>query len=196
VSGHGHAVQSIGLKLRELMQKYLTALDQPNLMRDLNEAVIRDFDGIHYATMVSVGFRARRGMCVMTNAGHPPALWYRADRDAWQWIEPQVAVLRTTTITGMPLGLMGNVSYPRIIVRLSPGDFIVLYSDGISEAKNAEGEELGRARLMTLARGLSLRSAVTFGLQLLNAIDAFRGPGAPEDDQTIIVLQPFPEQSN
>ena len=45
VSGHGHAVVSLGAKLRELMQKYLAALEQVNLMRDLNEAVLRNSMG-------------------------------------------------------------------------------------------------------------------------------------------------------
>ena len=60
-------------------------------MRDLNEAVIGELDGVHYATMVAVGFHGRRGLLVMTNAGHPPAFWYRANRDEWAWFEPQGA---------------------------------------------------------------------------------------------------------
>jgi serine phosphatase RsbU (regulator of sigma subunit) len=57
------------------MQKYLAALEQTSLMRDLDEAVIDELDGVHYATMVAAGFHARRGLLVMTNAGHPPAFW-------------------------------------------------------------------------------------------------------------------------
>ena len=83
--------QSLGDKLRELMQKYLTALEQVSLMRDLNEAVRPELDGVHYATMVAVGFHGRRGLLVMTNAGHPPALWYRANRGEWAWFEPHGA---------------------------------------------------------------------------------------------------------
>ena len=45
VSGHGRAVVSLSDKLRELMQKYLTALEQASLMRDLNEAVWRNSTG-------------------------------------------------------------------------------------------------------------------------------------------------------
>ena len=88
VSGHGRAVAALGTKLRELMQKHLAALEQAGLMRDLNEAVSAELDGVHYATMVAAGFHARRGLLVMTNAGHPPAFWYRADRDDWAWFEP------------------------------------------------------------------------------------------------------------
>ena len=194
VSGHGRAVMSLGAELRELMQKYLAALEQVSLMRDLNEAVLRELDGVHYATMVAVGFHARRGLLVMTNAGHPPAFWYRANRREWNWFEPKGAA--AAGVRGTPLGLLPNVSYDRMIIKPQPGDLIVLYSDGVSEATNPAGRELGRDDLMTVARALNSSSAETFGVQLVDAIDAFRESGVAEDDETIIVLQPFPEQSS
>ena len=76
VSGHGQAVVALGEKLRELMQRYLRALEQVSLMRDLNRAVQEELDHVHYATMVAVGWHGRRGLLVLTNAGHPPPLWY------------------------------------------------------------------------------------------------------------------------
>ena len=190
VSGHGLAVESMSTKLRELMQKYLAALDQSRLMSDLNEAVRQELDGVHYATMVAIGFHSRRGLLAMTNAGHPPPLWYRANRGDWEWLEPdpQRAGPRSRN-RGTPLGLLPNISYPRMMVKLKPGDLIVLYSDGISEATNPDGQELGRDQLMTLARALRSTSAETFGLQLVDAINEFRGDRAPDDDETIIVLQ-------
>lgn len=59
VSGHGQAVAVFGEKLRELMQR-------------------EELGNVHYATMVEVGRHGRRGQAVMTNAGDPPPLWYRA----------------------------------------------------------------------------------------------------------------------
>src|SRR5438876_7977379 len=81
VSGHGEAVAVFGEKLRELMHRYLRDLEQIALMRDLNQAVREELGDGHYATMVAVGWHGRRGLVVMTNAGHPPPLWYRASRD-------------------------------------------------------------------------------------------------------------------
>ena len=109
VSGHGRAVALLGAKLRELMQTYLTALEQTSLMRDLNEAVISELDGVHYATMVAVGFHGRRGLLVMTNAGHPPAFWYRAHRNEWAWFQARDAEGHAG-VSGTPLGLLPNVS--------------------------------------------------------------------------------------
>lgn len=188
VSGHGRAVVALGAKLRELMQTYLAALEQTNLMRDLNEAVISELDGVHYATMVAVGFHGRRGLLVMTNAGHPPAFWYRAQRNEWSWFEAKGAEDRSG-VSGTPLGLLPNVSYDRTIVKLDAGDLIVLYSDGISEATDADDKELGRDGLMSLAQALDTTSPERFGTGLVDALRTFRGGRVPEDDETIIVLQ-------
>ena len=188
VSGHGQAVASLSVKLRELMQKYLTSLEQTSLMRDLNEAVMVELDGVHYATMVAVGFHERRGLLVMTNAGHPPAFWYRANRHEWAWFESR-GEENLGGVKGAPLGLLPNVSYDRMIVRPEPGDLIVLYSDGVSEATNPAGTELGRDDLLTLARAIDPSSADAFGRQLVQAVSEFRAGRAPEDDVTVIVLQ-------
>ena len=192
VSGHGSAVVSLSAKLRELMQLHLTALEQTTLMRELNEAVMVELDGVHYATMVAVGFHGRRGLLVMTNAGHPPALWYRANRQEFVWFEPPLAP-ESPGVRGTPLGLLPNVSYDRRIVKPGPGDLIVLYSDGVSEATNPADRELGRDDLMALARSLNPTTAETFGVQLVEAVSAFRGGRVPEDDETIIVLQRLSE---
>jgi sigma-B regulation protein RsbU (phosphoserine phosphatase) len=188
VSGHGPAVESLGGKLQELMQTYLTELEQANLMRDLNEAVIEKLDGVHYATMVAVGFHGRRGLLVMTHAGHPPAFWYRTKRDEWAWFASQDPV-ESDGVRGTPLGLLPNVSYDRMIVKPDPGDLIVLYSDGVSESTNSAGNELGRDDLMTMARALTPVSAESFGTDLVEAVRDFRGGRAAEDDETIIVVQ-------
>jgi phosphoserine phosphatase RsbU/P len=73
------------------------------------------------------------------------------------------------------------------------GDLIVLYSDGISEATNPAGTECGRDNLMMVAGALNPSSAETVGLQLVEAVSLFRRDRAPEDDETLIVLQAFPE---
>ena len=105
VSGHGRAVVALSAKLRTLMEKHLTALEQTGLMRDLNDAVQSELDGVHYATMVAVGFHGRRGLLVLSNAGHPPPFWHRTRRDQWAWFDEDSQRHRPG-ITGTPLGLL------------------------------------------------------------------------------------------
>lgn len=188
VSGHGQTVAMLGDKLRELMQVYLRDLEQIALMRDLNRALREDFGDGHYATMVAVGWHGRRGLMVMTNAGHPPPLWYRASRDEWSWLET-LRASEPGRVSGVPLGLLPDVSYDRLVVRPHAGDVVLLYSDGVSEATNPAGTELGRDGLMDLVRAVDFKSPDALGSRLVSALSAFRGDGGPQDDQTIIVMR-------
>jgi sigma-B regulation protein RsbU (phosphoserine phosphatase) len=189
VSGHGRAVAVFGEKLRELMQRYLRDLEQIALMSDLNQAVREKLgDGGHYATMVAAGWHGRRGLMVMTNAGHPPPLWYRASRGEWSWLETQHTSKREGR-AGLPLGLFADVTYDRLVFKPQSGDLVVLYSDGVSEATSPAGEELGLDGLMKMARALDCSSAEALGTQLASAVGAFRGDGERLDDETIIVMR-------
>jgi phosphoserine phosphatase RsbU/P len=188
VSGHGPTVAALGEKLRELMQVYLRDLEQIALMRDLNQALREDFDEGHYATMAAVGWHGRRGLMVMTNAGHPPPLWYRASRDEWSWLETLRASERGR-VSGVPLGLLPDVTYDRLVVKPQSGDVVLLYSDGVSEVTNPAGNELGRDGLIEVVRSFEDRSPEALGPQLVSALRAFRGDGELEDDQTIILMR-------
>lgn len=188
VSGHGQAVAVFGEKLRELMQRYLPTLEPIALMPDLNRVVREKLGDGHYATMVAVGWHGRRGLLVLTNAGHPIPLWYRASRDEWSWLETQSAngVQRPANL---PLGLLPDVTYDRLVIKPQSGDLMVLYSDGVSEANDPAGNELGREGLMNMARVLDFSSAEALGTQLASALDAFRGGRDRLDDETIIVIR-------
>jgi sigma-B regulation protein RsbU (phosphoserine phosphatase) len=188
VSGHGEAVAALAEKLRTLMERYLREVEQIELMRELNQAVRNELDTVHYATMVAAGWHSRRGLLVTTNAGHPPPLWFHAAPQQWSWLETH-RVSERQRPAGVPLGLLDDTTYDHTIVRLQPGDLVVLYSDGASEALNAAGEELGRDGLLAMAAGLDIRSIEAFGTQLTTSLHAFRGGSDPLDDQTIIVLR-------
>jgi sigma-B regulation protein RsbU (phosphoserine phosphatase) len=141
--------------------------------------------------MVAVGWHGRRGLMVMTNAGHPPPLWYRVSRNEWSWLETQ-RVSERERPAGVPLGLLADVTYDRLVVKPQSGDLMVLYSDGVSEATSPAGEELGRDGLMNMARALDSSSPETLGTQLASALRVFRGDREPLDDETIIVIQRVP----
>jgi phosphoserine phosphatase RsbU/P len=188
VSGHGAAVEALGEKLQELMQRYLRALEQVELMRDLNQAVREQLDTVHYATMVAVGWHGRRSLLVLTNAGHPPPFWHRASDGEWSWLDTRRPSERGRP-AGVPLGLLPDIDYERTVIRPQVGDLVVLYTDGVSEALNATGEELGRDGLMKIARELDPSSAEAFGTGLMSALRRFRDGVEAADDETVIVLQ-------
>jgi sigma-B regulation protein RsbU (phosphoserine phosphatase) len=188
VSGHGQGVAALAEKLRELMERHLTALEQGAFLRDLNEEV-QGLDGVHYATMVALGWHGRRGLLELTNAGHPPPCLFRAADGDWSWVDRRRRDEPGRVPAGAPLGLLASVDYERCVLRPREGDLLVLYSDGVSEATNPAGEELGRDGLQEMTRALDHSSAEAFGAQLTTALRAFREGQEPADDETIIVLQ-------
>ncbi|HEU0005470.1 MAG TPA: SpoIIE family protein phosphatase [Terriglobia bacterium] len=79
---------------------------------------------------------------------------------------------QSKTISGPPVGLIPGTDYRQTVVSLKPGDLLVLYTDGITEAENEAGQDLGRDRLLEWARqapngltegnGRSLAPAIAF----------------------------------
>ncbi len=132
-------------------------------------------------------WHGRRGLLVVTNAGHPPPL-VRAARDEWRWLETARASVPERR-AGLPLGLLADIQYDRVVVKPQSGDLVVLYSDGVSEATNSAAEELGREGLMKLARGLDRGNAEIFGGQFMAALRHYRAGTDAADDETLIVLQ-------
>jgi sigma-B regulation protein RsbU (phosphoserine phosphatase) len=92
--------------------------------------------------------------------------------------------------TGAPLGLMSpNLAYGETTNALEPGDTLVLYSDGVTDAQNAAGEEFGEARTQALLRSLAGRPADEIVTEVLGALEEFV-QGTPQfDDMTILVLR-------
>ena len=188
VSGHGKAVSILARELGQLMQRYLPELEHEGLMRDLNRAVQEGLDGVHYATMVAVGWHNERSSLSLANAGHPIPCVFEAESKQWTWLEINPEPRRERPV-GVPLGLFACADYDRTAVKLEVGDLVLLYSDGVTEATNPAGDELGPDGLMNLVRELDCGSAESLGVQLTSALRSFRGGAEAADDETIIVLE-------
>jgi serine phosphatase RsbU (regulator of sigma subunit) len=74
-------------------------------------------------------------------------------------------------------------------VQLDPDDLLLLYTDGINEAYDESGTQLGFDRLLSIARRLPIGSAIAAGQALLAAVALFRGAAPAADDETIVALQ-------
>lgn len=89
--------------------------------------------------------------------------------------------------TGMPLGLMPGMLYEECEIMLAPGEYVLFYTDGLTEAHNAQREMFDRSRLSALMKAYSGDSPL-IGF-LLNALSSFTGEQSePEDDVTMVEL--------
>jgi phosphoserine phosphatase RsbU/P len=186
VSGHGREVNQVARTLHKLMGENVNAWDQTDFVRGLNQAFGQRGDG-QYATAIVMSYHRIKGRLAFTNAGHLPPLWYHAAQQEWTWLEQEVDP-QVKTVSGLPVGLIPGTDYLQTVIRLAPLDILVLYTDGITEAENAAGQDLGREQFLAWARCAPIGSPAATGESLLNRLEAFRS-GAHNDDETLLVLQ-------
>ena len=89
----------------------------------------------------------------------------------------------------MALGISKDTVYTASSCDIKPGQIIFLGTDGIWEARNAEGELFGKERLQQVIHTNSRESARTIVLSVLDAVEEFRGPGEQEDDLTLVITK-------
>lgn len=124
----------------------------------------------------------RNGNFVYCNAGHPPPLLY------------QNGSFKQLDLGGIVLGPTPDAKYERGFLVLRPGDILVLYSDGVSEAGSLQGKEFGLKRIEDLIRKLASRPAAAIVDGILQAVEEYCGPDCQHDDRTLVVIKPPPAE--
>jgi PAS domain S-box-containing protein len=134
-----------------------------------------------FITIVAADLDQRTAAVDYASAGHTELLWYRAFTGTCERLPA----------TGPPIGVLPNNEIEERRVFLCPGDVLVFYSDGVTEAENEGGEFFGTNRLIDLLRQNSAQPAASLAQTIVTAVDAFsRGPRS--DDLTIIVVKALP----
>ncbi|HEY7311476.1 MAG TPA: PP2C family protein-serine/threonine phosphatase [Gemmataceae bacterium] len=135
-------------------------------------------DAGHFITMFYGVLERQAGRLEYALAGHPRPLWYRGANRAVEVFEGG----------GSPIGILPDVQYDEHAVQLAPGDVILIYTDGVTECRNDQGEQFGEQRLQAL---LAEHGHAT-GAEVVAALDAeltrFRGAEPFHDDVTCIGL--------
>jgi sigma-B regulation protein RsbU (phosphoserine phosphatase) len=152
----------MGLPLRELVERASRVFCESTLPT-------------HYATLVC-GKAGPSGEVEVCNAGHPPPLLI--GRGDILPIDP----------TGLPLGAFCDAEFATSRVRVEPGQAILLYTDGLSEARDASGRMYGTDRLQGLARGRQKNGPLDLIKTCLNDLADFRKEVPAGDDLTIMAV--------
>ena len=121
----------------------------------------------------------RDGTFFYANGGHTPPLLVRNGA--------RVPTLLEGT-GSLALGALEGIPYPERSVRLEPGDAVLLYTDGVTEARNAAGEEFAEERLIRAAGETQGLAPGAMTAHVAEAVRAFTGGGALADDLTCLVL--------
>ncbi len=181
VSGKGVPASLVMVMIRTVFVTYISRRDVEcaSVVRAINDSLSADFAIDKFATLFFMIYDRMKGELHFSNAGHGPLFCYRATRKA----------CTLTKLDDVPIGIMEDVPYKQASVKLSPGDIVVLYTDGITEMRNEEKEEYGRLRLQRLIIDNSALTANDLVEKIVSDVDTFRGEVPPHDDMTTLVLK-------
>ena len=196
VSGHGDMVAKIAGRLRQLMRRHVAAHSQRGLVRAINRAFgAIATDGI-FATAVVMTFDSKRKSLLVSNAGHPPPLIYRAATRAWGYLKPPAAQPTGESaleqLSDLPLGIEAVADYAAFETRLDAGDVVICYTDWLPEARNAAGEFLGNDGLLEVARTLDGSETGRILSDLVSRVADWSGSPIARDDVTVLQFCPTP----
>ncbi len=189
VSGHGSSVAEFSRSLRSMVRKAINHKSQDRFVEELTRRFSEMAKLRRFATALVMTYLASTDRVAICNAGHPSPLLYRARDRAWT-LATELAVPPVDELSDLPLGLDEDTLYRSAEYALGPGDKLVMYTDALSEAADAEGRMLGQDGLLELARGLKFEGAqpAQWGDRLLAAVAQHRQDKAPDDDVTLVVL--------
>jgi sigma-B regulation protein RsbU (phosphoserine phosphatase) len=179
VSGKGIAAALIMASFRasliaEIRNNYAIRTIMTKVNRLLWESVEADRFVTAMYGVLDIG--ARRFTYV--NAGHNPGFLYRQATDRFDSLDA----------TGPLLGTLQTVSFKERTVEIGPGDVLVLYTDGVTEAMNGSQEFFGEERLQEVVRRRKSEPAALIVRGIWDAVREFR-EGDQDDDLTIVVLR-------
>jgi sigma-B regulation protein RsbU (phosphoserine phosphatase) len=177
VSGKGPPAALLMAVLQGMLSAQTFTFNEPrDSLHHVNMALLARHLDSRFATAF-FGVMTRDGRLTYSNAGHNPPLLFSADR------------VRRLEAGGTPLGLFAGVSYDQETLQLTPGDLVVIFSDGVSEALSATGEEFEEARIRTTIETASAQPAETILQALLGAVKTFSHGAVQNDDVTAMVVR-------
>jgi sigma-B regulation protein RsbU (phosphoserine phosphatase) len=180
VSGKGTGAALLMTVLRASVRGHWTEPNIAEAVNRINRTVCQNVPTNKYVTFFMAGLHPETGVLSYVNAGHNPPLLLRGDGDVERLQEG-----------GMVLGLFESVPYVDGLVELRRGDTLLVYSDGVTETWNPDGDEFGEQGLLEIAlRGRGL-DAATLQDEILRGLDRFAEGAKATDDRTLIVLKRY-----
>jgi sigma-B regulation protein RsbU (phosphoserine phosphatase) len=178
ISGKGVPASLLMASLQASLrgQTLAGAANMDRLIANVNSLVYAASSVNRYATFFYAEYQPDRRLLTYVNAGHNPPILLRRNSD--------VARLEAG---GPPVGLLPEASYEGASVEVKPGDLLLLFTDGISEAMNAVDEEWGEERMLCVLKSSSAAKPASIASALFQAAGEFTGSAPQHDDMTVVI---------
>jgi sigma-B regulation protein RsbU (phosphoserine phosphatase) len=172
-----------------LRSQYALAVDDlPRLLASVNRLFYENSGDASYATLFFADYDDSSRKLRYANCGHLPPLLLRASGSSQDRVSetPKVEWLSSTcTVVGLFEAWQCEIAE----VELAAGDTLVLYTDGITEAENVDGEEFGASRLLDTLGSHSHLPAVLLLQAVVGAVQQFSGGSEQQDDITLVIAR-------
>jgi len=182
ITGHGIGAALLMASARAVLRSH--APDHGDnvheLFDDINVHLVRDTGEMRFLTLFYGVLDAEKRSLVYASAGHDPGLWYHAADRTIDELGP----------TGIPLGILDSAEYTRNgPLAISPGDVVVLTTDGVREAANNDGEMFGTERLKHVILNTAREPAREIQARIVQAVRDFQAGHPQQDDITLVVAK-------
>lgn len=181
VSGHGVASALVMILAKSTLEELFAKQIGPKaMMQEANRRLLEYTEGsaINFVTAFAGELDTQNGHLTYSKAGHTSPLLFRKSGE--------VVPLETE---GVFLGMFESPEYEEKSIVLEKGDKIFLYTDGLSEAKNAEDELLGTQRLTDIVRNNLWLSGENFFQKIIDDVKEYAGQTILGDDITMVLVE-------
>lgn len=154
--------------------------DLSSIVAKLNRLLFNSTNGEHYVTFFYATFDQATQRLTYVNAGHNPPLFLRADAND---------DFHLLTSGGLVAGAFEHAAYEQETVQMKANDLLFLYTDGLSEALNCDGEEFGASRIMDTLKSIATLSADQIRDVVVRRVKEWCSGMSLYDDLTFVVLK-------
>lgn len=186
VSGKGTAAALLMSSLHAAVHAQVESHESPvKTITSINRYLVESIPANRFVTLFYAELDPKSGSLVFLNAGHNPPL-----------IVHSGGTMEQLAAGGLPLGIMADADFREGRTKLHPGDVLVIYSDGVSEAVDPAGEEFGPTRLYeVVARNLDA-SAAGIRDRIESALTKFCQGTPAADDITLVICKRLAEATD
>ena len=154
--------------------------DLSSIVSKLNRLLFNTTNGEHYVTFFYATFDQTTQRLTYVNAGHNPPLYLQADSNLQ---------FRELTSGGLVAGAFEHAAYEQETVQMKRNDLLFLYTDGLTEALNVEGEEFGTNRIMETLKSIASLSADQIRDVVVRRVKDWCAGMSLHDDLTFVVMK-------